>query len=287
VTARPTTIAGILRQAAQTLAPVTETPRLDAEILLAHALGLSRTRLLARLRDVAAPSPAFTALIERRLRYEPIAYITGAWEFFSLEFLVRPPILVPRPETEHLVEIALEHLAETRPDAPRPRVLDLCTGSGCVAVAIAKNAPHAALTATDLNPDALELATENALRHHVPVEFHQGDLFAALPADTPHFDVIVSNPPYVEEPAWPALPPVIRLHEDPRALLAGPDGLDILRRIIDDAPARLNPGGLLALEVGETQSQRVADLLQTTGYTSIHALNDLAGIPRILHAKMP
>lgn len=275
----PQTLAKLLTEATRRLDTVTETPRLDAEILLAHALGYTRAQLLARLREIRDVS-GFEPLISRRLAYEPIAYILGEWEFFSMSFLCRAPVLVPRPETEHLVEVALEHLVKT---TGPPTVLDLCTGTGCVAIAIAKNAPHAQVTATDLSTDALALTRENATRHGVTIDLFQGDLFSALPTETPPFDLIVANPPYVEESDWPGLSPVIRIHEDPRALLAGPDGLDAIRRIITDAPAWLKPGGMLALEISERQSETVRTLFKTAGFTGIATRNDLAGIPRILY----
>jgi len=276
----PPALAHRLHLAEQQLASITETPRLDAEILLAHALGLSRAALLARLRD-RIPVSGFDDLLARRLNCEPIAYILGVWEFFSIEFRVRPPILVPRPETEHLVEVALEYLNE-RPGAAR--VLDLGTGTGCVALAIARNAPRCTVYATDINSAALELARENAKTFEIPLELRHGDLFAALEADTAPFDAIVSNPPYVEEGDWPKLSPVIRRHEDPRALLAGPDGLDVIRRIIAGAPAFLRPGGLLAFEIGERHRDPVGTLLEPAGYHEIGFRNDLSGIPRVAFA---
>ena len=277
------TLGNLLADTARRLEAVTETPRLDTEILLAHALGCTRAQLLARLRETRDVS-GFKTLIERRLAYEPIAYILGEWEFFSLSFWCRTPVLVPRPETEHLVEVALEHLVKT---TGPPTVLDLCTGTGCAAIAIAKNAPHAQVTATDLSTDALALTRENATRHGVTIDLFQGDLFSALPTETPPFDLIVANPPYVEENDWPELSPVIRIHEDPRALLAGPDGLDAIRRIITDAPAWLKPGGMLALETGERQSETVMTLYKGAGFGGIATRNDLAGIPRIIHGRRP
>ena len=269
--------------ATKRLEAVTGTPRLDAELLLSHALGWSRAKLLGHL-DEAPDAPGFDALLARRLDHEPLAYIFGTWEFFSLEFLVRPPILVPRPETEHLVECALDYLAgETLP--PRPRVLDLCTGTGCVALAIAKNAPHCAVTAADLDPDAVTLAEENTARLGLGVALRAGDLFDALEADVPPFDVIVSNPPYVENAAWDGLSPVIRKHEDPRALLAGDDGLEVIRRILPEALARLRPGALLALEIGETQHDAVREFFARHGYVDTGHVNDLAGYRRIVYGK--
>jgi release factor glutamine methyltransferase len=268
----------LLREATARLAAVSDTPRLDAEILLAHALGLTRTQLLGRLRD-AAEAPGLEALLQRRLDHEPVAYILGTWEFYALDFACRAPLLVPRPETEHLVEAALAHLKEQ----PGP-VLDLCTGTGCVAISIACHAPAAAWHATDRNPAAIALARENAEHHGIDLALHQGDLFAALPAGLPPFAAVVANPPYVEDAAWPTLSPVITRHEDPGALLAGPDGLDCIRRIVAEAPAHLAPGGLLALEMGEAQWPAVRALLEQAGFHGIGVLHDLAGIPRVARA---
>ena len=301
------TVAETIAGAIGRLQPVTETPRLDAEILLAHAMNLSRAQLLARLRDTvpAAASGQFDTLLARRLAHEPIAYILGHWEFFSLDLITRAPMLVPRPETEHLVEVALERLrarlaeipASLPPGGPHavisaqdglprpPRLLDLCTGTGCVAVAVARNAPRAEVAATDLNPAALALARENAVHHNVTVQFWQGDLFGALPQGTEPFDIIVANPPYVAATTWERLDPVIRLHEDPIALLAGEDGLDIIRRIIPGARTWLQKDGVLAMELGEDQFEAVKTLMEEAGYVRVHFRRDLAGHKRIIFGE--
>lgn len=281
-----------LAQAARLLESVSDTPRLDAEILLAAALGISRAKLLASLSE-RAEAPAFDEYIERRLNYEPLAYILGEWEFFSLPFNVPPPLLVPRPETEHLVEAVIDY--KTVLDAARPRrdesarfkVLEIGVGTGCVSVSIAVNVPDAAIVATDVNPAAIEAARVNAQRHRVSgrITFRQGDLFAALePGDGP-FDVVCSNPPYIEESAWPDLSPVIRMHEDPGALLAGPDGLDVIRRIVHESPGWLAPGGLLAFEIGMGQDTAVQALFHEGPYYDVRFRKDLAGINRIACAK--
>jgi len=285
---RPTNVGATnaerLAQAARLLESVSETPRLDSEILLAAALEVSRAWLLASLND-RADAPPFNTYIERRLNYEPLAYILGEWEFFSLPFNVQPPLLVPRPETEHLVEAVLDYAhATTHP----VRVFEIGAGTGCVSVAIAVNLPDAIVVATDLSPLALDVARQNAKRHGVldRITFRCGDLFAPLePGDGP-FNVICSNPPYIEDGAWPDLSPVIRMHEDPRALLAGPDGLDVIRRIVKEAPDWLVPGGLLAFEIGMGQDAAVDALLCEGYYRDIQFRNDLAGIRRIACAKL-
>lgn len=222
----------------------------------------------------------FPRMLERRRRAEPIAYILGEWEFFSLPFFIEPPILVPRPETEHLVEAVL---------AARPaRVADLCTGSGCVAVAIAVNAPAAYVAATDTNPQAVALAGRNVARHGVDdrVQVFEGDLFDPIAGDAP-FDVICSNPPYVEDDAWAQLSPNITRYEDPGALLAGPEGLDVIRRIIEEAAPFLAPGGMLALEIGMGQYDAVQSIMHRAGYRSVSGHRDLAGILRIISGRRP
>jgi release factor glutamine methyltransferase len=288
-----------LAQAARLLQSVSDTPRLDAEILLAAALGVSRAKLLASLSE-RADAPAFDTCIERRLNYEPLAYILGEWEFFSLPFNVRPPLLVPRPETEHLVEAILDYKAvwdATRRDATRQcgwcppfkpfKILEIGAGTGCVSVAIAVNVPGAAIVATDLNPLAIDVARQNAERHGVldRIAFRQGDLFGALESGDGPFDVVCSNPPYIEDAAWPDLSPVIRMHEDPRALLAGPDGLGVIRGIVNEAPDWLAPGGLLAFEIGMGQDTAVESMLRDGPYGDIRFRNDLACIRRIACAK--
>jgi release factor glutamine methyltransferase len=302
------TIAQYIAQATRRLASISESPRLDAELILAHVLGIPRASLLARLRedlppaasprdaapqpsmssitsipapphrpDAALPASVFESLIARRERGEPLAYLFGQWEFYSLEFDVTPPALVPRPETEHLVEAVLDFIGG-QPAA----VLDLCTGTGCVAVAIAVNAPGARLVATDIDPRYAALAARNALKHRVAdrVECRAGDLFSAVKHGET-FDAICANPPYIEAGLWPSLPPAIRDFEDPGALLAGEDGLDRVRTIARDAPRYLRPGGLLALEVGQGQSGQTASVLAAAGFTGVRFVRDLAGIDRI------
>lgn len=277
------TLGGRLREATEALSEISESPRLDAELLLAHALGITRSQLLARL-HTTADAPAFEAVLQRRLAHEPVAYILGEWEFFSLPLYVEAPILVPRPETEHLVEAVLEFVGNAS-----AQVLDLCTGSGCVALAIAKNAPPCRVTATDRNPQALALAQRNAVRLEVEdrVSFFPGDLFAALPEAGGRFNAICANPPYVEDGAWDSLAPDIRGYEDPLALLAGPEGLDLIDRIAREAGAWLEPGGFLALEIGMGQYSSVARLLRGYGFTQIDSRRDLAGIDRIVTARAP
>lgn len=255
-----------------------DSARLDAELLLAHALGIDRTRLFARLREAvpAIAADAFAALLERRLRREPLAYLTGEQEFWSLRFAVTPAVLIPRPETELLVELA----QRLRP-APR-RVLDVGTGSGCIAVALARELPGAQLTAVDLSADALAVARRNAAAHGVAprIEFAAGDVYTGLP-EAAVFDLIVSNPPYLA-PGDAASP---EIDFEPRtALYAGDDGLDVVRRLLAGTGARLRPGGHILIEIGLGQADAALALAAAAGLRDATVAPDLAGIARVLCA---
>ncbi len=272
-----------LGEAARRLADVSETPRMDAEYLMAHALGIRRSDLLARLHAPTVPS-AFEALLRRRLAYEPIPYIISEWEFYSLPIRCAPPTLVPRPETEHLVEAVLDAAG----NAP-VRMLELGTGTGCVAMALAHNLPSARIVATDRAPEAIALARENAarLRLDARIVLLQGDLYHPLRPEDANFDVICSNPPYVEEGLWDSLSRSIRDYEDPRAVLSGPDGLDMIRALVAGAGDFLRPGGFLAMEIGDGQAHAVGEILAAHEFAAITFVNDLAGIRRIATARKP
>jgi release factor glutamine methyltransferase len=243
--------------------------RLEAELLLAHVLEAERLDLYVRTDDdLAEPEiDAYRALLRRRVDGEPVAYLTGKREFYGLEFTITSDVLVPRPETELLVDRTRELKPAT--------LLDLCTGSGCVAVACAVRLPAVAVTATDASAAALDVARGNAERHGVSVRFQEGDLFA--PVEDEHFDLIVTNPPYVAEGEAPD-------HEPRLALLAGADGLDVIRRILPVAPSHLVPGGTLLMEIGEDQKDAVRALAgEHFDKVAIH--RDLAGHPRVLEAS--
>ncbi len=259
-------------------APV-ESPALDAEVLLAHALGIERYRLLI---DGARPvdSEKFNRcrrMVERRCGGEPVAYITGIKEFYSLEFQVTPDVLIPRPETELLVDMALYY---ARPGAD---LLDLGTGSGAIAVAVRKNRPDIRVHASDVSAAALRVAKRNCRRiiGAVPIRFRSGDLFS--PFDGKRFDVIVSNPPYVDPALKPSLQREIG-HEPERALFAGDQGRAVLQRIIDSAESHLLPGGILLLEMGHDMRDFILDAGERHGY-AVSVLNDLAGFPRVALLK--
>ena len=279
------TAGALLRDAAARLAAAgVDSARLDAELLLAHALGLSRSTLLARLREpvAATAAVAFTGLIARRARREPLAYLTGVQEFWSLPFAVTPDVLIPRPETELLAELAIAAGETAHGGTATRRVLDLGTGSGCLAVAIARELPAAQVTAVDTSAAALAVARRNAMAHGVAgrITFVAGDLYAPL-APAARFDCIVSNPPYLA-PADAASPELA--YEPHEALYTGADGLAVIRRLLADAPARLVPGGRLLVEIGATQGDTVLALARAAGLTDTRIATDLAGRPRVLVA---
>ena len=259
--------------------------RLDAELLLADTLGRPRTWLHAWPEVELQPSvtEGFDQRIARRAAGEPIAYLLGEREFWSLTFTVSPDVLIPRPETEHLVRVALDHLRTSA--TPEPNVLDLGTGSGCVAVALAHERPDARVTAVDAAGPALALARDNAARHGVVnVEFLEGDWFA--PLGERRFDVIVSNPPYVATDDPHLAEGDIRF-EPVAALDGGPDGLDALREIAAGAPHHLVSGGLVVVEHGMDQGEAVAALFSSEGLTAVETQSDSAGLPRITLARAP
>jgi release factor glutamine methyltransferase len=260
-----------------------ERARRDAETLLLHLIGKNRAWLLAHHDDDFAGCKAigYAALLNRRERGEPIQYIIGETEFYGLPLRVTPDVLIPRPETEYLVEKAVELL----PLFSNPRVVDVGTGSGAIAIAVAHEWPGAFLTATDVSASALKLARSNAERTGFAnrIRFLQGDLLAPVYGE--FFDIIVSNPPYVPEADRPTLSVEVRDHEPALALFAGNDGLDIYQRLIPAAFAALAPGGYLALEIGFGQSDAVRILLVISGFTRISVASDLQGIPRVVTAE--
>jgi release factor glutamine methyltransferase len=252
--------------------------RLEAQLLLLHVLGRSTTErgwLLAHDSDVLAPEQAsqLGELAQRRLQGEPLGYLTGHQAFYGLDLQVDARVLVPRPDTETLVDWALELL----PNSAACSVLDLGTGSGAIALALKASRAELQVHAVDLSSAALEVAQANAQRLHLPVAFSQGAWFDALPDNHQHFDCIVSNPPYIadQDPHLAGL-----MHEPAQALSSGPDGLDDIRLIISQAPQRLKPGAWLLLEHGYDQAAAVRKLLSLAGFTQVQSRRDLAGIER-------
>lgn len=254
----------------------------DASLLLAHTLGREPEYLI---REPARPLTAgewtaFQQLSARRAAGEPLQQITGIQEFWSLEFRVDPRALIPRPETEHLLEAALERI----PPGADTDILDLCTGSGIVAAVLAKERPRAAVTATDISVDALGLAAENLSQLGLEdrVRLLCGDLFEPLGPPRPVFDLVTANPPYIGTAELAGLAPEVRDHEPLLALDGGPDGLDVVRRIVAEAPARLRPGGWLLMEIGAGQWATVEKLARDAGCWGDPAwVKDLAGYRRV------
>lgn len=261
--------------------------RLDAELLLSEALGLDRIRLIIESERPLAEHELsrYRELIKRRRVGEPIAYILGRREFFALPMRVDRRVLIPRPDTEILVESAL---LGTRDRHLYGRMLDLCTGSGCVAIAFAKERPTWRITAVDLSPDAAIVARENARRAGVIQRLCvlEGDLFAPLPEGA-RFELITANPPYIPSADIEGLAADVRDFEPHLALDGGPDGLYITRRLVAQAMSYLNPHGLLALEGGFDQAPRVAALLEAHGFSEISRSKDLAGIERVVSGRKP
>jgi len=260
--------------------------RWEAEVLLRQAMGCSRETLLADLAEPVEAEAAgyFFQLVDRRRGRVPLQYLLGSQEFWGLTFQVTPAVFIPRPETECLVEEAIRRLGH------RPvRVADVGCGSGCVAISIAASLPDSQLYAIDLSPAALAVAGENARRNEVSsrIEFLQGDLLHPLldRSEPPLLDAVVSNPPYVPEPDLVGLQPEVKDHEPRLALAAGPDGLDVVRRLLPQAESLLVPGGFLLLEIGMGMENKVKSLLAETRLTWQTTVPDLQGFPRVVVAQ--
>lgn len=261
---------------------------LDAEVLLAHVLGMERVGLYTG-RDAAVSDEVterFHDCVRRRAAGSPVAYLTGVKEFWSLPIRVTPAVLIPRPETELVVEQALAPLRTIARDL---RILDLCTGSGCIAAALAKELPHAYFAVADISPEAVEVARMNLAFVAGRVTFLVGDLFQALARspekrspDRPRFDLITANPPYIPSGEIPRLQREIALYEPRAALDGGESGLDFARRIIEDAPGFLLPGGCLVMEMGEKQAQALEAAGRAAGFSRIAISRDLAGRERVI-----
>jgi len=258
--------------------------RFDAEVLARHLLGWDRATFLTRRQESEAPgfAPRYDQLLGRREAREPVARISGHREFWGLDFEVTPAVLVPRPETEFIIEEAQAAYA----GRPEPvEVIDVGTGSGCLAVALAREFPSARVLALDASRAALDIARRNARRHGVAdrICFVQGDLLTGLRG---RVDLIVSNPPYVPDGAAAALPPEVRDHDPAIALFAGEDGLDLWRRLVAQAAQRLRPGGVLIGEFGLGQESGVREIFAShAGWAAPIVRRDLQGIPRVLVAR--
>jgi release factor glutamine methyltransferase len=275
------TISDALHTAVVMLERSSSSPRLDAELLLEYVTGLTRTSFRAAPeRELpAAAGWSFQQLVKRRMQGEPVAYILGQQEFWSLLFEVSPAVLIPRPETELLVERALAHLPMQKPMT----VVDLGTGSGAIAISIACERPAASIEAIDNSKKALEIAARNAVRLNTSnVKFSHGEWFESV--KDARFDLIVSNPPYIAEHD-PDLEPEVRKREPLAALLSGPTGLEALERIIVNAPKHLSSGGWLLLEHGWKQGRSVRNLLVRNGFTDVRSHADLSGHERVTEAR--
>jgi release factor glutamine methyltransferase len=268
------TVQEVLRRAAEHLERTSETGRLDAELLLAHALGRQRIELYTDFDRPLEPAEldSYRALVARRARHEPVAYILGEWGFRRLTLSVDRRALIPRPETEIVVERALAHLRELA----APRVLDVGTGTGAIALAIADEHPGSSVTAVDVSPDALALAAENAARTGQEIELLQHDAGTGLPGGP--YDLVVSNPPYVDPAEIELLMPDVREYE-PHVALVGSGATESVARGALDV---LVPGGALVLEVGDGQAVEVAALLGGLGYEHVRTTPDLTGRDRVV-----
>ena len=265
--------------------PHAERARADAEFLLRYLLRYERAALLVRWNERLHENEAalYAELLERRQRGEPIQYITGEAEFYGLPFQVTPAVLIPRPETEHLVE----KIVELAPLFPKPRMVDVGTGSGAIAVALAHEWPAAQVTAIDISEDALKVAEANARRTGFAkrIRLLQGDLLTPVAGE--HFEFVVSNPPYVSSGGRASMDVEVREFEPETALFAGSDGLAIYRRLIPQAAGVLVPGGYIALEIGCDQRDAIRALLGASAFEDVEFVPDLQGIARVAVARRP
>ena len=269
---------------------------LAAELLLLHVVGRDRTWLYAHPEDEISmeQEERFLSLIARRAAGEPTQYLTGKQEFWGLEFEVTPDVLIPRPETEHVIEVALDRLALREIRAGRKQTLsgyglqiaDIGTGSGCIAIALAKDLPGTKFIATDISPAALSVARRNAERHNFAdrIEFVRANVLEGIAAET-HFDLIASNPPYIGRREGPTLQREVRDHEPEVALYGGEEGYELYAALVTQSAAHLLPGGIVVLELGHDSLPAVQPLFDTPDWTRVGVTNDLAGIPRVIAAE--
>jgi len=260
--------------------------RLDVELLLGRVLGLDRIGLIMQSERPLAPGELakFRDLFKRRRAGEPVAYLLGEREFYGISLRVDARVLIPRPDSERLVEVALER---TRARSMRGFALDLCTGSGCIAIAFARQRPTWSVTASDISADAVAVARDNAQRTGAVRNLRvvQGSLFAAVTGQ--RFELVTANPPYIATTELAELPVDVRDFEPKLALDGGPDGLDIVREIADLAPGQLAADGVLALEIGADQGPRTVEILQVRGYREVQLARDLAGRDRVVSGYGP
>ncbi|MCH2574195.1 peptide chain release factor N(5)-glutamine methyltransferase [Candidatus Poribacteria bacterium] len=257
------------------------TPRLDAEVLLGFVLQKSRLQLYLSFEMPVFPDhlSVFRQLVQRRKEHTPVSYLTNHREFMSIDFYVDSRVLIPRPETEILVEYVLDRTSTHGPIS----LVDIGTGSGAIAVSLAFNRPEWYIVATDISIDALAVAKTNATRHQTQIEFRSGDMLSTLESVDDKFDWIVSNPPYISSQDYKILPPDVRNFEPKLALASPPDGLQLIRILIESAPNYLKPNGRLAIEIGKGQRLDVEDFVhRSKKYQKIDFIPDLSGVARIL-----
>jgi release factor glutamine methyltransferase len=259
--------------------------RLHAELLAIHVLGCDRAYLFAHPeREIRGCELShYDSLVDRRASGEPLQYLTGHQEFWRADFLVSPAVLIPRPETEHLIEAVLD-LVRDFALGPQLKLIDVGTGSGAIAISLARELPQAEVHAVDLSAAALEVARSNAERLGAQVQFAESDVLAAIARDA-SFDFVVSNPPYVGLDEADKVQAVVRNYEPHMAVFAGDDGLAMIRRLIPQAQEALRGGGWLLMEIGYTQAQAVMALLGD--WQDVHSVPDLAGIPRVIVGRKP
>lgn len=267
-------------------------PRMNAELLLMFTLGCDRAFLYGHPERELTPEEQsrYEGALSQRSQGIPAQYITGHQEFWGMDLIVSPAVLIPRPETEHVIETVLARAGRTCPErgrmGPSPaklNIADVGTGSGCIALALAKELPQAEIHATDISPSALEVARVNAARHQLTnrIHFHEADLLAGLENNA--FDFVVSNPPYVGESEEEQVQLEVRKFEPRNAVFAGPTGTEVIERLIPEASQVLQPGGWLVMEISGTIAPRVRELLQ--GWKDVQITNDLQGIPRVASAR--
>jgi release factor glutamine methyltransferase len=300
-TLSPNTIGGALADAtAKLTAAKIDAPKLVAQMLLAHMLGVPRANIFAYPQKQTLQShqlTTFRGLLNRCIAGEPVAYVVGHIEFYALDFLTDRRALIPRPETEHLVELALARVkpqtlapalrsgASAGVSNPKYQIVDVGTGCGCIVISLATHLPNTRFVATDASGDALALAHENARRHKVNarIQFLRGDLLAPVPG---RVDGVVANLPYVTTPEWQNLPRHIREHEPRTALDGGPDGLDLIRRLFSQAPRYVKPDGWLLLEIGATQGPAISALArQAFPLAAVNLHRDYAGLARVVEIQ--
>jgi release factor glutamine methyltransferase len=268
-----------------TLAQV-PSPRLNAELLLMFTLGRDRAYLYGHPEHELTPDEQtrYDDALAQRSRDIPAQYITGHQEFWGMDLIVSPAVLIPRPETEHVIEEVLARVGRA-PSPANLHIVDVGTGSGCIALALAKEMPHGEIHATEISPAALEIARVNAARHQVEsrIQFHETDLLAGMEEN--YFDLVVSNPPYVGESEEDSVQLEVRKFEPRNAVFAGPTGLEVIERLIPQAREVLKPGGWLVMEISGTIASRVQELL--SDWKNVRIANDLQGIPRVAAAQKP